>query len=312
MVAAQGGARVVVVGSSNTDLLVRVRELPRPGETVLGSDLLRAQGGKGANQAVAAARAGATVAFIGCVGADAFGDEAVVALRAEGINIVHVRRVADTPTGVALITVATRGQNSIVVARGANARLAAEDIERAGAVLRGARMVVAQLEVPLSAVTRALSLAREGGARTLLNPAPAQPLDDDLLALVDLLVCNESEAEVLTGGAVADGAGAEAAARALVGRGARSVIVTRGAAGFLVLDAAGAYHGAALEVSAVDTTGAGDAFIGALACRLAAGDPVGVAARFAAAAAALSVQRAGAQPSLPTAAAIEAFLRERA
>lgn len=305
-----GDQGIVVVGSSNTDLTVRVRSLPLPGETVLGADLLRAQGGKGANQAVAAARAGARVTFVGCLGDDAFGDAALASLRADGVDTRHVRRLAGTPSGVALIAVADGGQNSIVVAPGANERLAVPDIEAALPTLRAARLVVAQLEVPLASTAYALACAHASGVATLLNPAPAQDLPSDLLSQLDLLVCNESEAEFLTSMHVGDIDGAEAAAHALLSRGPRAVILTRGAQGCVVVSAHGSTQVSAFAVPILDTTGAGDAFIGALAARLAAGDPLVPAARYATAGAALSVQCAGAQPAFPHAAAIAAFLGE--
>jgi ribokinase len=304
---------VVVVGSSNTDLVVDVRAIPRPGETVLGGDLRQAQGGKGANQAVAARRAGAAVAFVGCLGDDRFGDAALAALAAEGIATGAIRRVHGVPSGVALISVAAGGENAIVVAPGANARLAPDDIERARPAFAAATIIVAQLEVPLAAVERAFALAREHGATTLLNPAPAptDPLPAALLALTDLLVCNESEAEALSGVAAGDAAGAAEAARALLALGPRRVILTRGGAGYTLADGAEVRQARAFAVPVVDTTAAGDAFIGALAARLASGDAADGAARYAAAAAALSVQTVGAQPSLTSAAAISAFLRAR-
>lgn len=308
--AADQSPNVIVVGSSNTDLVVAVHTIPRPGETVLGGDLRQAQGGKGANQAVAARRAGAEVTFVACLGDDRFGDTALAALAAEGIQTGDIRRVAGVPSGVALISVAASGENAIVVAPGANAHLTVEDIGRARPAFEAARIVVAQLEVPLAAVGRAFALARACGATTLLNPAPAMPLPVDLLALTNLLVCNESEAEVLAGVAARDEPGAAAAARALLALGPRLVILTRGGAGYTLADATGVRHASAFAVPVVDTTAAGDAFIGALAARLAAGDAPDAAARYASAAAALSVQTPGAQPSLPIAAAIERFLSE--
>jgi ribokinase len=304
------GPTIAVIGSSNTDLVVPVRELPQPGETVLGGDLLTAAGGKGANQAVAAARLGAEVYFVGCVGGDRFGEDARAGLAREGLRLDHLRTVPDAPSGVALITVAASGQNSIVVAPGANARLTLEDVELAAPALRAAQVVVAQLEVPIQAVTRGLAIAREARVTTLLNPSPARPLDDALLSLVDILICNETEAEALTG---MDAASTEAAARAagaLLRRGPRMVVLTRGEQGCVVAEGSAVTHLPAFAVQAVDTTAAGDAFVGALACRLAGGATGPEAARYASAAAALSVQRAGAQPSLPTAAEVAAFLRQ--
>jgi ribokinase len=302
---------IVVVGSSNTDLVVRVPELPRAGATILGDDLLTLAGGKGANQAVAARRAGAVVYFVGCLGRDNFGDQAMAGLAAEGIYLDYVYRTGDAPSGVALIAVAADGHNSIVVAPGANTHLEPGDIDRAAPVFARADLVVAQLEVPIAAVRHALLHARERGVLTLLNPAPAQSLDAALLGAVDVLVCNETEAEALTGLPVADAAQAEAATRALAERGPRLVILTRGAEGAVLAEGPVVQHIPAFRVEAVDTTAAGDAFIGSLACGLAQGRAPLEAAHYASAAAALSVQRMGAQASLPTAAAVLEFLAER-
>ncbi len=308
------GGTLVVVGSSNTDLVVRVREIPRAGETVLGGDVVRVAGGKGANQAVAAARLGARVVFVGCVGDDSFGEEARATLAGEGLLLDHLRVVAGVASGVALIAVAERGENSIVVAPGANAQVSVEDVERAKAAISAARMVVAQLEVPLAAVTHAFGLARQAGVVTLLNPAPApaQRLPDALMELVDILVCNETEAEALTGMDARDAAQAERAASTLLERGPRLVVLTRGGGGCIVRDAQGSTQTPAFRVRAVDTTAAGDGFIGAFAHRVAQGDTPAAAARYASAAAAVSVQRVGAQPSLPTAEEVASFLAEQA
>lgn len=310
MASGDGTPVVVVVGSSNTDLVVPVRELPRPGETILGGDLLTLAGGKGANQAVAARRAGTAVYFVGCFGHDAFGDQAMANLAAEGIHLDYVHRTHNAPSGVAVIAVAANGHNSIVVAPGANARLTPDDVERAMPAFEQADLVVAQLEVPIPAVRQAFVCARERGVPTLLNPSPAQPLDEALLSLVDVLVCNETEAEVLTGLPVADASQAESAARALADHGPRLVILTRGAEGCAVVEQSAIHQVPAFPVEAVDSTAAGDAFIGTLACWLAQGSTPLEATRYASAAAALSVQSMGAQASLPTAEAVQAFLAE--
>lgn len=313
MVIEQTGT-LIVVGSSNTDLVVRVREIPRAGETVLGGDVARTAGGKGANQAVAAARLGTRVVFVGCVGNDSFGEEARERLAGEGLLLDYLRVVEGAPSGVALITVAESGENSIVVAPGANAHVSVGDVERAEPAIRAARMVVAQLEVPLEAVTRAFALARGAGVVTLLNaaPAPAQPLPDDLLGMVDVLVCNEVEAEALTGLPARSAAQVERTAGTLLERGPRLVVLTRGGDGCLLRDEHGSRQVPAFRVRAVDTTAAGDGFIGAFAHRMAQGDEPDVAARYASAAAAMSVQRAGAQPSLPTADEVAKFLAAQA
>lgn len=310
-VSAQRAPIVTVVGSSNTDLTVRVAELPRAGETVLGSDVQKAAGGKGANQAVAARRLGADVYFVGCIGSDSFGDEAVGHLAAAGLRLDYLRRVSDTPSGLALIAVAASGENTIVVAPGANSLLSVRDVEQAAPALRAAQVVVAQLEIPAAPVLRAFELARAAGATTVLNPAPAQSVSDTILSLTDVLVCNETEAQALTGLRASDAGEAAKSALALLGRGPRLVALTRGAAGCTVASHEGVTHVPAFPVIAVDATAAGDAFIGALACQLAAGIAPLEAARYASAAAALSVQRPGAQPSLPTAEEVERFLLSR-
>ncbi len=298
-------ATITVIGGSNTDLVTRVRHLPAPGETVLGGDLARFAGGKGANQAVAARRLGAEVHFVACLGDDAFGDTAWADLARAGIAMECVRRVPDTPSGVALIAVAEDGENSIIVAPGANAHLSAEDVTRAGDAIRASRVVLAQLETPLAATRAAFEIARAAGVRTILNAAPIVPGVADLLPLTDILLCNHAEAVTL-----ADAGSSEI--ETLVSRlhtlGATWIIITLGKDGAIVSDADGITRIPAFAVPVVDTTGAGDAFAGVLAARLAAGDALRMAARVATAAAALAVGRAGAQPSLPTAARVEAFL----
>ena len=289
---------LVVVGSVNADLVVRLSRLPGPGETVGGGTFERHHGGKSANQAVAAARLGASVAFVGAVGADDLGDAAVAALEREGIDCSGVARLDDAPTGVALIVVDEAGENQIAVASGTNARLDAAIVE--SAVPKGARWVLLGLEVPDEAV---LAAARTG-ADLVLTPAPARPLPEELLDLGPILTPNESEACALAGEA-----DAEAAARALVERTGAPVVVTLGAQGaLLVAPGEDPVEVPALRVDVVDTTGAGDTFTGALAAELAAGADLLAAARFATAAAALSTQAAGAREGMPDRAAVERAL----
>ena len=291
--------RIVVVGSSNTDMVVRVPTLPRPGETVLGGTFFTVRGGKGANQAVAAARAGGTVAMIGCLGDDAFGDETLAALAAEGIAVEGIRRVAGVSSGVALILVDQGGENCIAVASGANALLGPEDVGRRAELLAPDGVLLVQLESPLETVVAAARAAHRAGTRVILNPAPARELPDELLALVSVLTPNESEAERLAGIAVHGERGLERAASALLARGVGAVVVTLGAAGAYVATAEQRESIPGLQVQARDTTGAGDVFNGALAVALAEGLPVRDAVRFANAAAAISVTRDGAQPAAP-------------
>jgi ribokinase len=294
---------VVVVGSLNTDHVVRVAHLPGEGETVTGSHYLLAAGGKGLNQAVAAARQGASVVFVGCVGADGPGRELLRLLVDEGVDVSHVRVVDEVATGVALVTVAEDGANSIVVAPLANGRLTPCDIEAAGTVIERAGVLLAQLEVPASAVEAALTRARGAGVVTILNPAPASgPLPAGLLASVDILVPNASEAAAITGVAVDD------AVVALRRLGPSTVVVTVGEEGSLVASEDGVARVAPFPVRATDTTGAGDAFCGVLAAAIAAGSSLPVALRRASAAGALTATIHGAVPSLPTAAAVEGLL----
>lgn len=300
---------LVVVGSSNTDLIVRVPRIPRPGETVLGGRFATAPGGKGANQAVAAARAGGRVTFIARVGCDAFGTQAVAGFRRDRIDVRHVRRDPDTPSGVALIFVAADGQNSIAVASGANANLSVADVRRAQAAFVKARVALFQLETPLATVTAGVELAARHGVRVILNPAPARELPDRLLRRVSVFTPNEIEAEALSGVKVHDPRSAEKAARRLLQRGVEAVIVTLGPRGALVCTAVGTELVRGFRVRAVDTTAAGDVFNGALAVALGEGRSLVEAVRFANAAAAISVTRPGAQPSAPTRAEIERFLR---
>ena len=298
---------IVVVGSSNTDMVIRLPRIPEPGETIIGGDFSMAAGGKGANQAVAAARAGGQVAFIGRLGTDSFGEQAIRGLAGDGINVEGVVRDPDAPSGVALIFVGSDGENSIAVASGANARLSVDDVERARDVIASARVLLVQLECPLETVRAAVRLAAPE-AIVILNPAPAQPLDNDLLGQVSILTPNASEAELLTGVAIEDEAGAARAATALRARGVHTVLITLGPRGTYV--AGEEFQGMVpgFIVTAVDTTAAGDVFNGALAVALAEKAPLGGAVRFANAAAALSVTKRGAQPSVPSRRDIDAFL----
>ncbi len=298
--------RIVVVGSSNTDMIVQADRLPLPGETVLGGDLAIAPGGKGANQAVAAARLGAAVTFVARVGQDMFGREAVENFHREGLDIRYLAQDPQAPSGVALIIVGPGGQNIIAVAPGANRRLTPADVEAARPAFAQARAVLLQLEIPIETVLAAAQAGRAAGATVILNPAPApsRPLPVALFEAVDILTPNETEAAVLTGKQEP-----EEAAAALLARGVGTVIVTLGAEGALV--ATGSDHMRRIpgfRVKAVDATAAGDAFNGGLAVALARGEPLDAAVRYAHAVAALSVTRLGAQPSLPTAAEVEAFL----
>ncbi|WP_179404172.1 ribokinase [Burkholderia guangdongensis] len=304
---APGGGRVTVIGSLNMDLVVRAPRLPKPGETLAGRTFAQAAGGKGGNQAVAAARLGARVAMIGCVGADAHGDALRAGLEAEGIDCAGLASSASAPTGVALIVVDDASQNAIVIVAGSNGEVTPDTIARHEATLAAADVLICQLETPADAVHAALRAGRRLGRTVVLNPAPAvAPLPADWLPLVDYLIPNEVEAAALTGLPIDTPADAQAAARALQANGARNVLITLGARGVLALSADGAArHYPAPAVHAVDTTAAGDTFIGAFSARLAAGADVDAAIRFAQRAASLSVTRAGAQPSIPTLAELD-------
>jgi ribokinase len=295
-----------VVGSVNIDLVVEVARLPVAGETVLGGTFRTAGGGKGANQAVAAARLGARVDLVACIGQDVNGRHLRAALRAERVGLRDVRRVAQA-TGVAVILVERGGQNVIAVASGANASLTPLDVQNAEGRLAQADTVVAQLEVPLDAVAAAASVARRTGAIFVLNGAPARPDLDEVLRLVDVLVVNETELGIFTGSRAARGEEV-VAAQELLRCGPRAVVVTLGARGAVLVEATGTTAVPAFAVHAVDTTAAGDAFVGALAARLHGVEALAEAARYASAAAALACTRPGAQPSLPTAAEVERLL----
>ena len=303
--------RILVVGSSNTDMIARVPRIPRPGETILGGEFATAAGGKGANQAVAAARAGGDVTFIARLGKDMFGDRALAGFIRAGINVRFVRRDPRQPSGVALIYVADSGENSIAVAPGANARLSPADVRGAQAQFKRTDVLLTQLETPLASVRMALECAARQGVLTILNPAPARELPEDLLRRVSILTPNETEAEWLTGVKVTGEASGVRAAAKLRARGVQTVIITRGDQGALVVNETGQRRVPTLKVKPVDTTAAGDVFNGALAVALAEGRPLLEAVRFANTAAAISVTRLGAQPSAPNRRALERRLVRR-
>jgi ribokinase len=304
--------RIVVVGSVNMDLVIHAPRLPAPGETIAGSDFRWLPGGKGANQAVAAARMGAEVHFIGCVGDDDFGRRLRQGLEAEGIALDHLGVLADESTGVAMIVLDASGQNAIVLSAGANGRVTPAQIDAAHALIASAQMLVCQLETPLDAVARAIGIAREHGVPVILNPAPAAPLDEALLARVDYLVPNETEASLLSGVTVSDAPSAAAAARTLAAKGVAQVLITLGAKGVLSALRDGSVSSyPATPVAVVDTTGAGDTFVGSLAVELSGGRPLAQAIRFAQHAAALKITRIGAQTSIPLRADVEQFVTAR-
>jgi ribokinase len=297
-----------VVGSSNLDLVVKSPRIPVSGETILGGDFLMVPGGKGANQAVAIAKLGAHSILVARLGDDIFGHKSLENLKKEAVDTRYVTLTPETPSGVALITVDAAGNNAIVVAPGANAKLTPEDVYRAQSEICSAGAVVAQLEVPMATVQCAAELAHHAGVLFVLNPAPAQKLPPSLLAMVTVITPNEIEAEILTGIKVVDPESACQAADRLLDAGAKSAIVTMGAKGFLLAEGSTRDYIDAEKVRAVDTTAAGDAFTGSLAVGVGQGHDLRNSAIFANRAAALCVTKMGAQPSMPTMEEVCAFV----
>jgi ribokinase len=302
--------KIVVVGSSNTDLVIQVPHLPKPGETILGGKFITAPGGKGANQAVGAARAGGKVTFIARVGNDSFGEQALAGFKRDGLDVSQITKDAKSPSGVALIFVSAKGENSIAVADSANNRLNPPHISPA--VIASAGIVVTQLETPLATIAATVKIAHARKVPVILNPAPAQKLPDKVLSLVTYLTPNETECAILTG-ITPDAGGKQAnrAAEALLAKGVKTVILTLGDKGAYVASDGMRAMVPAFKVKAVDTTAAGDIFNGALAVALLEGRELLEAVRFASAAAALSVTKLGAQSSAPTRAAIDRLLKAK-
>jgi len=303
---------VVVVGSANADLVVRCSRVPKPGETLLGSGFAVVPGGKGANQAVACSRLGARTHFVGCVGKDAFGDLLRATVGGAGVLLEHLAAGADVPTGVALITVTAEGQNSIVVAPGANARVGPQRVRLARKTIASADAVLLQLEVPLPAVEAALDIACESGVLSVLDAGPAMKVPARILRKADIVSPNEIEAQALTGVAVNSLGSARKAAGALIAHGVKCVVLKLGHRGALLAVGGKMQHFPAVRVKPVDTTAAGDAFTAALTVRLAAGAQIADAVRFANYAGALATLTPGAQPSMPTMAALGRFVKTAA
>lgn len=290
--------KITVIGSANIDMIVKVPHIPSPGETVLGTEFFNVQGGKGANQAVAAARAGGDVTFIACVGNDAFGKQAIEAYQQEGINTAYIEKVNDASTGVALINVADSGENSISVAPGANSQLSPLRLEKLQNVIAGSDAILLQLEVPLETIEKATALANKFGVRVILNPAPAQKLDSNLLQMVSILTPNENEAALITGYAPGQ-VNAGTLAEKLHTMGVKSVVLTLGEHGAYYSNNGTQKEIEGISVKALDTTAAGDTFNGYLAVARASGKTMEEAIYMANKAAAISVKRLGAQPSIP-------------
>ncbi|RFZ93987.1 ribokinase [Mucilaginibacter conchicola] len=291
--------KITVVGSTNMDMVVKTTHLPAPGETVLGGSFFMNPGGKGANQAVAAARLGGDVTFITKIGNDVFGKQSSQLFDDEGINISCILADREQPSGVALITVDDNGENSIVVASGANAALTPVDVSTCLNRIEKAEIMLLQLEIPMDTVELVADYAAANNIRLVVNPAPANILSEDLLKNIHIITPNATEAEMLTGVKVTDETSAEAAANVLHQKGVTKVIITMGKAGALVFDGTEAKMVAAPKVTAVDTTAAGDVFNGALVVALAEGQDLIKAVEFSCLAAALSVTKLGAQSSIP-------------
>ena len=301
-------ADVVVVGGCNMDLIAHCARLPGPGETVLGDRFFTAAGGKGSNQAVAAARLGARVSFVGRVGADDFGLRLRRMQEDEGVDVRHLAHDDEAPSGVALIAVDARGENTIIVASGANARLGEADVETAAESIRGAKVLLIQLESPIPALDRAAALAARAGVPTVFSVGPAREVPPALLRHTAVLVANQREVGQMAGLQTRDLAGVERAARLLLARGVGAVTATLGAKGALVVDGDGTRTVLGFPVRAVDTVGAGDAFSAGLAVALSERRPLDEAVRMANACGALAATRPGAQPSMPHRADVDRLL----
>ena len=304
---------IVVIGSSNVDFIMKMERLPARDETVTDATFMQAFGGKGANQAVAAGRAGGDVIFVSCMGDDSYAERMVANLRESGVHTGHIYRETGVSSGAALIMVGEGGHNYIAVAPGANRRLTLNRIEGLREVIAGAAYVLMQFEIPLESVVRALDIAHEERVSVVWNYAPAKPFDVSLLKKVSIVVANEPESTLLTGVTVTDLASAREAAQRMRALGTDTAIVTLGEAGSMVVapEMPEGGHIPAFPIQAVDSTAAGDTYCGCLVAALAEGKSLAEAVRFASAAAALCVQRMGAQPSIPWREEIEAFLAGR-
>jgi ribokinase len=292
-------APIVVIGSSNTDMVIHTDHIPKPGETILGGKFFMNAGGKGANQAVAAARLGADVIFIAKTGRDIFGDQAKNQFSKEGIDTRFIGVDPFNPSGVALIIVDKKGENSIVVAPGANGMLTVNDLKKSFSEISRPGFLLMQLEIPIETVQFAAEYASQNNIKVILNPAPASTLPDSIFPFIDYITPNEIEAEMLTGVTVSDEASAELAAKALASKGVKTVVITRGEEGALLLHQNKFYNVPVVKVNPVDTTAAGDVFNGAMAVSLCEGNDIQTAVAFACRAAAISVTRLGAQSSAP-------------
>jgi ribokinase len=292
-------ASIVVIGSSNTDMVIHTDHIPKHGETILGGKFFMNAGGKGANQAVAAARLRGDVIFVAKTGRDIFGEQAKNQFNKEGIDTRFIGVDPANPSGVALIIVDKKGENSIVVAPGANGMLTVNDLKKSFSEISRPGFLLMQLEIPIETVQFAAEYASQNNIKVILNPAPASTLPDSIFPFIDYITPNEIEAEMLTGVTVSDEASAELAAKALASKGVKTVVITRGEEGALLLHQNKFYHVPVVKVNPVDTTAAGDVFNGAMAVSLCEGNDIQTAVAFACRAAAISVTRLGAQSSAP-------------
>jgi ribokinase len=305
-------ADIVVVGSLNMDMVVSLDRRPDRGETVLGTEFFMNAGGKGANQAVAARKLGATVAMIGKLGSDLFGDQLLANLEQVGVDCRAIEKVAEAATGVAFITLDPEGDNSIVVASGANLQLTPKDVRRWEELIKHAKLLMVQLEVPLETVREAIAIAKHYNVPVLLDPAPAQTLSTELLSMVDYIVPNETEIAQLTGIDVFNQVTAKHAAVELLKKGVSTVFSKLGEKGVVVVNANRTFVMESYEVKAVDSTAAGDAFAGALGAAIVSGKDIWAATKFATAIGAITVTRKGAQASMPNLEEAELFIKQEA
>lgn len=301
---------ILVVGSANMDLVIKAKSIPKPGETITDGDFYTSCGGKGANQAVTVARLGGRCYFVGRVGKDTFGKELRESLIRNNVNIDYLVEDKDNPTGVAFIMVNSDGENCIIVAPGANRFLTQEDIERSLTIMPSIGVLLTQLEIPIETTGFALKLAKEHGITTILNPAPAREIDPDIFSLVDIVTPNESELKILTGIEPREKKDIVMGGKKLLDYGAKTVIVTLGGKGAMIIEKDLELYIPPVKVSVVDTTGAGDVFNGALAVRVTCQDPIEKAVRYAVISAGISVTRRGAQSSIPTAEEVDQFTRK--
>lgn len=299
---------IVIVGSSNTDLVAKTQRIPVVGETIIGDRFFTAQGGKGANQAVAAAKLGGEVVFVAKLGNDSFGEKSFDSFEQLNIKTTHISRIDGVASGVALISIDNSGRNSIIVVPGANSKLLTSDIDLAENDIKNAGVVVCQLEIPIETVQYTATIAQKHYVPFILDPAPARPLSKELLAMTDILKPNEIEAGELTGIKITDDKTALDAADRLINMGVKTAIITLGSRGLLVADAQQNTFIDRIKVDTVDSTAAGDAFTGALAFGIANGQPIVKAAEYANIVASLSTTKFGAQPSLPTKGEVNSFL----